>query len=490
MTDESDELKGIPKGRMSRLGSYAGLATGVAGGILRATAQVAMTGSVEKAGAHLHQRTAERLAKSLGEMKGLPMKMGQMLSYIEAFVPAAHRELYRDTLAKLQSQTQPLEWGAIEATFLENMKADPKTIFADFDTKPIAAASIGQVYKATLLDGTPVAVKIQYPGIAKALRSDIKNTGSIIRPFIALVPGLDLTGFANDLSRRLLQECDYEAEAMNQELFRRLWAHEPRIVIPKVYHEYSGPQVLVSEFIDGQSWSDMLASSTPEEKSEYGETIFRFVYHSLYAFGAFNTDPHPGNYIFLPGGKTAFLDFGSIQRYDESTRQAFAALCQATLDEARGPRLRRAIDRAFKIPSHIQPDEALWSFFEEFTLTCAEPFVADQPYTYTHELVRRIAENTNRARDQLMKRMLKMGLWTPEQQGIVFMYRINFGLNSILADLGSRGHFRHIVDVASQTPSGPFCNEPPDLKSTIEALGDSPLLSRFTGRKPAPGVSS
>ena len=89
-----------------------------------------------------------------------------------------------------------------------------------------------------------------------------------------------------------------------------------------------------------------------------------------------------------------------------------------------------------------------------------------------------------------MKRMLKMGLWTPEQQGIVFMYRINFGLNSILADLGSRGHFRQIVDVASQTPSGPFCNEPPDLKSTIEALGDSPLLSRFTGREPAPGVSS
>ena len=437
-----EKLRGLKKGRASRLAGFAGLATSVAGNALRAAGALAKTGSVQKAGEELHRRTAENLAASLGDMKGLPMKVGQMLSYIDEFVPSKHRALYRETLSKLQSKTRPMDWESIEGTLVTSLGHPVDQVFAEFNKEPIAAASIGQVYEARLHDGMKVAVKVQYPGIAEAIANDLNNVGSIMKPLLAVIPKVSVDAAATDLQERLLSECDYVSEAQAQEHFYGLYEYDEKIVIPKVIHELSSPQVLVTEFIDGLTFQELFEQRTAEQRSEVGATIHRFVYQSLYKHGVLNTDPHPGNYIFLDDGRVAFLDFGSVQFYSESLRKAFCELTMATIHGVRGQNLRSLVDATFGIPAHVELDEAFWLVAEDFIHLCAEPTCAAQPYTYDPSLVRRISAKTAEIRTMLMQRTLKTGIWTPTQKGMVFMYRINFGLNSLLAELGACGNWQ------------------------------------------------
>ncbi len=459
-----EKLRGLKKGRASRFAGFAGIAGSMAGNAVRAVGAFATTGSVHKASEEMHRRTAEKLAASLGDMKGLPMKMGQMLSYVDEFIPAKHRTLYRETLNKLQAKTRPMDWEFIEDTLNENIGKPIADAFAEFDIEPIAAASIGQVYEARLHDGMKVAVKVQYPGIAEAIDNDLNNLGAMFKPLLMVIPKVAMSAAAADLQERLISECDYPREAEMQKLFHRLYEDDEQIIIPRVIDELCGPQVLVTEFIEGMTYQDLLEQSTAEECSKAGAILCRFAYQSLYQFGILNTDPHPGNYIFLKDGRVAFLDFGSVQHYPESMRQAFSNLCQATMDNVRGPVVRELIDATFGIPDHIELDEELWKVAEDFIHLCGEPFSAPQPYTYQPDLVSRISAKTGEIRNMLIQRTLKMGMWTPTQKGIVFMYRINFGLNSILAELGACGDW--------QVQARKWCNEqrPEIIDTFLESI--------------------
>ena len=487
---KKEKLRGLKKGRAGRLAGIAGMAGSVAGNAMRAAGALATTGSVHKASEELHRRTAAKLAESLGDMKGLPMKVGQLLSYVDEFVPAKHRSLYRETLSSLQAQTRPLDWEAIEGTLVASMGHSIEDVFAEFDREPIAAASIGQVYKARLQSGLQVAVKVQYPGIREAIENDLNNAGSIMKPLLAVMPKVAMDAAVADLQDRLLSECDYAGEAKAQELFYRLYESDEHIVIPRVIHELCGPQVLVTEFIDGLGYQDLFEQCTAEERSRAGHTIHRFVYQSLYRHGILNTDPHPGNYVFLRDGRVAFLDFGSVQHYPDSLRQGFCDLCMATVDGIRGPALRTLIDATFGIPEHIELDETFWQLAEDFMYLCSEPVCAPQPYTYSPSLVSRISAKTAEARTMLMKRSLKMGIWTPTRKGVVFMYRINFGLNSILAELGARGEWRDQARASCRPVVQPIRHQEKSSHSDIEAMHLAPLgtpldLSRESPPQPS-----
>ncbi|HCP48139.1 MAG TPA: hypothetical protein DIU15_19025, partial [Deltaproteobacteria bacterium] len=407
-----------------------------------------VSGSMSRASEHMHERVAETLATSLGEMKGMPMKLGQMLSYIDELMPAKHREAYREGLAKLQAQTPAMDWSSIEGLLERNLGAPPDEFFAEIDHEPIAAASIGQVYRARLHNGDSVAVKVQYPGIAESVASDLDNAKLLAAPMFAMVPRVAMEGAISDLRSRLQLECDYALEAQSQLTFADLWAGDDEIYVPRVYQEMCGPQVLVTEFIEGESWAQMMARTDAADRARYGRILFRFVYHSLYAFGIFNTDPHPGNYLFMPDGRVAFLDFGSVHRYEDSTRRDFCELALLCMHKQRGPEMRRVIHRTFGIPEHVKPDEELWQLFETFCIACAEPWAAPQPYKFKPELLADISANTSKARSMLLKRILRDGLWTPERSGIAFMYRINFGLNSLLCELGPETDWREIINAA------------------------------------------
>jgi len=441
-------IEGLATTRAGRLARMTRLGGQMAGSMARAAASVAVTGSMARASEQMHERVAETLATSLGEMKGMPMKLGQMLSYVDELIPSKHRDAYRDGLARLQAQTPAMEWSSIEGLLERNLGAPPDEVFAEIDHEPIAAASIGQVYRARLHNGDLVAVKVQYPGIAESMASDLDNAKLLASPMFAMVPRVAMQGAIRDLRECLQLECDYALEAQNQTTFGELWAGDKEVYVPRVYAEMCGPQVLVTEFIEGESWAQMMERTSGEERARYGRTLFRFVYHSLYAFGMFNTDPHPGNYLFMPDGRVAFLDFGSVHRYDESARRSFCDLALLCIRQERGPSMRRAIDRTFGIPEHVTPDEELWQLFETFCIACAAPWVEPQPYTFCPELLAEISANTSKARSMLLKRILKDGLWTPERSGISFMYRINFGLNSLLCELGPEANFREIIEAA------------------------------------------
>lgn len=263
--------------------------------------------------------SAEQAAKVLGDLRGLALKVGQTMSYVDGLLPSQATEAYQKALAKLQSgaPTVSLEQLRVE---LERGLGRPMTeAFVEFEEKPVAAASIGQVHRAWVADPSrpdgrrEVAVKVQYPGIAQALGSDLKNL-ELLRPVVAmLAPGADTGGGMSEVVERIAEELDYLHEADSQEHFRKLLGPYPDVMVPEVLRSHCGPNVLTTDFIRGSSLRQVADEGSQELRNRVGVAIFRFTLGTAFAHGVFNTDPHPGNYLVRDDGVTAFLDFGSVK---------------------------------------------------------------------------------------------------------------------------------------------------------------------------------
>ncbi len=394
------------------------MAAGLAGDVA-----VAVAAAGKNAGEEFHRRAAERLMARLGEMKGLPMKLGQMLSYVDDMVPPEHRSIYRDTLAALRIRARPMP--------LDTVQIEAR--FASFDREPIAAASIGQVYRARLEEGTEVAVKVQYPGIKEAIESDLRNADTLLSAAAIVLPKVELETTIGDITARIGEECDYGCELCNQQEFGRIYDNDAEIFVPRVYPELSDDCVLVTELVQGMGWEEMLASSTPSERKRYGRVIFRFVFETLYLFGMFNADPHPGNYVFMPGGRIAFLDFGCVQRFPPDALAAFTEVRQRVVAGFRGAELYRLLETAYGIPEGM--DQDVRDVIEEFVLISFAPLLRPQPFAYSRDFTEELTRLTMHAKLELSKKLFKMGIRETKRPGLVFLNRINFGLNSILAAL-------------------------------------------------------
>ena len=314
---EPDEQRGkIPQtriGRSARLGTaISGQATRYAG-----TAAANVVRSDEKAQERLetrHLETALKMASVLGEMKGAAMKIGQMASFIDVdFLPPEHREIYQEQLSKLRTRAPAMPWEKVREVLEEEYEERPERVFAEIEEEAFAAASIGQVHRATLHDGTRVAVKVQYPGIADALESDVANAGILVRLAKVLAPGLDAKAVASELRERVLEELDYEFEAQNQRAFARAYDGHPFIFVPQVHSRHSRRRVLVSDYVEGRGF-DEVKELDQDERDIFGEIVFRFCFGSIYHLQHFNADTHPGNYLLIDDGRVAFLDFGMTKR--------------------------------------------------------------------------------------------------------------------------------------------------------------------------------
>src|SRR5207248_3987358 len=210
-----------------------------------------------------------------------------------------------------------MPWKKVKGVVEEEWDGEPvEELFEDFEHEAAAAASIGQVHRAVLPDGRRVAVKVQYPGIAEALRADLQNAQMLMRMAKALAPGLDARAAAAELKERVLEELDYEYEAQNQRTFARAYRGHPFIYVPDVVTRLSRRRLLVAEWVDGESFE--AARDLPqEERDRLGEIIYRFYYGSIYHLQHFNADAHPGNYLLMDEGKVAFLDFGMTKQLDK-----------------------------------------------------------------------------------------------------------------------------------------------------------------------------
>ncbi len=279
--------------------------------------------------AELQARTAEQMFKVLGELKGGAMKLGQAMSLYEAAMPEDLAGPYRAALTKLQDAAPPLPAASIHAILADELGADWRSRFAEFDDTPAAAASIGQVHKAIWHDGRVVAVKVQYPGADKAFISDLNQMTRMGRMFASWIPGMDIKPLLEELKERAIEELDYLRESRSQRAFAAAFEGDPEFLIPHVLA--GAPHVLVSEWVDGTPLSAIIADGTPEERNRAGELYERFLLSGPARAGLMHSDPHPGNFRITPEGKFCVLDFGAVAELPDGLPTAMGTLLRIAL---------------------------------------------------------------------------------------------------------------------------------------------------------------
>ncbi len=351
-----------PTSRIARTRRFGGL---VAGQGLRwaGTRAANALRSDERADAATSERaaaTARELVKQLGQMRGAAMKVGQVLSTIDfTAIPESEREEFRATLAALRDDVPPLPFKAIEKLLRTELGGPLKEAFTEFETEAFAAASIGQVHRATTADGRAVAVKVQYPGIAEAVETDLRNAQLLFPLVKRLAPGLDVNALAGELRERIGDELDYEVEAQNHRAMARGWRRHPFVYVPAVDTQLSRRRVLVPARIAGRKF-EAVKPRGDAERDRYGEILFRFFFGTLKHLRRAAGDPHPGNYLLLDDGRVGFLDFGLMRVVDADYLEGERALARAvTAQDAEADHAQLTALGYLPEPDRFDPDDLL-----------------------------------------------------------------------------------------------------------------------------------
>ncbi|MFE3186197.1 ABC1 kinase family protein [Streptomyces violascens] len=380
-------MSDLPRKAVTRTAKLAALPLGFAGRATWGLGKRIGGKSAELVARELQQRTAEQLFKVLGELKGGAMKFGQALSVFESALPEEVAGPYRAALTKLQEAAPPMPTRTVHAVLEERIGADWRELFLEFEEKPAAAASIGQVHRAVWHDGREVAVKVQYPGAGEALLSDLTQLSRFARLLGPLIPGMDIKPLITELRDRVSEELDYELEARAQREHAAEFAGDGDVLVPDVVHQCD--QVLVTEWIDGIPLSDVIKDGTPEQRDRAGQLLTRFLFSGPARTGLLHADPHPGNFRLLPpekaGGqwRLGVMDFGTVDRLPgglpatigESLRMTLEGEAEAVYELLRGEGfVKESID--------LDPDAVL-----DYLLPIIEPAQADE-FTFSRGWMR------------------------------------------------------------------------------------------------------
>ena len=324
----------IPTSRVGRTAKFGGLVAGQGARWLgtRAANAVRTPERAEQARGEWALNVADELVTQLGQMKGAAMKVGQVLSTMDFdLVPEAEREHFKERLAALRDDVPAADFEQVRRVVETDLGAPLAEAFADFSVTPVAAASIGQVHRARTHDGRDVAVKVQYPGIAEAVETDLRNLNLLFPLVKRLAPGLDVKAIARELRDRIGEELDYEIEAQHQRTVARAFRNHPFVRIPEVDTRLSTRRVLVSEFVTGEGFAAVKARSEAQ-RDRFGEIMFRFFYGLLGRERLCAGDPHPGNYLLCADGRVSFLDFGLMRKVPEEYLEGERALARAVTE--------------------------------------------------------------------------------------------------------------------------------------------------------------
>jgi predicted unusual protein kinase regulating ubiquinone biosynthesis (AarF/ABC1/UbiB family) len=439
MTTPRDDS--LPRGRIRRTMPLAGFTARAAGGRMVAALRekTGDAGAVQR----FHERTAERYTELLGHSKGVLMKAGQVLSMVDASsIGNGGYSPYQKALSRLQADAPPMDRALAEEIVHADLGRPVGEVFAEFTAEPMAAASIGQVHRATMHDGRQVAVKIQYPGVAEAIRNDLANTellATFVR-FAASASGTtmqpDLRQMTREIAARIAEEIDYRHEAANITAFSELYRDHPFIRVPEVVYEASGDRVLTMTYLDGMDWA-AAQQADQDLKNTWTEVIWRFAGGSYRHANLFNADPHPGNYRFGPDGQVGFVDFGCVKVLPERQRRRFVAMVRAAIDGRKHDMHDLMAELGyFAGSSTLSADEA-YQWMAEMLYEALVP----QPVTFTQETSRRAIQTLIdlRSPDHPVRR-----LSAPDD--LVFFPRLNLILNPICAMLGATIYARSIAD--------------------------------------------
>ncbi len=441
MTGAADD--GIRRGRVSRGLPLAGLA--VRQGLGRVAGKLARD---EQKQLDRFTREAERYVAVLGDMKGVAMKVGQLLSFLDAgAIPEQYRAAYQQLMGALQADAPPMPFETVRDVIERELERPVDEVFIWIGERPMAAASIGQVHAAHLPDGREVVVKVQYPGVGDAIRADLQNTeliASFARLGMKLSPirvTADPVAIVEEVTERITEELDYRIEAANQTQFRSHYEGHPFIRIPEVISELSTERVLVMDQHDGLRWTAALEQ--PQElKDTWGEVVDRFVFGSLYDFGEFNADPHPGNYLFHEDGGVTFLDFGCVKRFSPAQVVAMRRISQSVFDDEDAQALLECFQQLGCIPrkTKLQPQRVF-----DWWAPIWDPGRGAEPFTFTPDF----------AAWAMARNIDPFGEWSDIARGMgigreatdwTFLMRIQFGLYSVLGALRATQDWRAVHD--------------------------------------------
>jgi predicted unusual protein kinase regulating ubiquinone biosynthesis (AarF/ABC1/UbiB family) len=435
-----DTDKGIPTSRVRRTATVGRLAAKEAVKQFGTRAANVTRGeeASEQALARRQLETAKQIVAALGTMKGAAMKLGQVMSFLDVgLVEEEHREEFQRELAKLRDAAPTVSFKQMRRVIEEDLEDPIDEVFASFDEEPIAAASIGQVYRARLRDGRDVAVKVQYPGVAAAVRADMQNLDMIMRLLKRMTPGMDAKAIAAEIRERIGEELDYELEAQNQGALARIFRGHPFIAVPEVVTGLSRERVLVSEFVEGVGFEE-LKTRSQAERDRIGEIVFRFFLGCLYRHRQFSGDPHPGNFMLLADGRVAFLDFGLFKRMEREPVELELA-CQRAVSEGDAMELHRLLAQSGFLPEpeRVDPDHllafigsAIWWYT-----------TADEPVGLTPEIATEVMIESSDPRSSYFAEMRHQDM-RPEH---LFGRRMEMLTLAVLSQLRARANWHRIA---------------------------------------------
>ncbi|WP_406232411.1 ABC1 kinase family protein [Nocardia sp. NBC_01009] len=430
----------IVRRRSSRNAKLAKIPLGIAGRAAVGFGKKLAGGDKSEINAQLNQKAAEQLFTVLGELKGGAMKFGQALSVMEAAVPEEFGEHYREALTKLQAAAPPMPADTVHRVLDQQLGTQWRQRFQSFDDTPAASASIGQVHKAIWSDGRVVAVKVQYPGADEALRADLKTLSRMTGLFASVIPGADVKPLLAEITARTEEELDYRNEATNQRAFAKAFDGHPEIVVPKVVA--SAPKVIVTEWLDGTSVSAIIkqGAQDPEGtrvlRNRVAGLMGKFHFSSPETVGLLHADPHPGNFMMLPDGKLAVIDFGACAPMPDGFPEVLGRMLALEVAERFDELTELMYDNGWVIPGRTITDKEIADYLRPFT----DPVQTDS-FHFTRKWMQRVAGKASDLASPEMKTARALQL--PAEY--VMIFRVLGGSVGILAQLDAELPFMQLV---------------------------------------------
>ncbi|TXS53375.1 AarF/ABC1/UbiB kinase family protein [Streptomyces sp. uw30] len=435
-------MSDLPRKAVTRTAKLAALPLGFAGRATWGLGKRIVGESAEIVGRELQQRTAEQMFKVLGELKGGAMKFGQALSVFESALPEEIAGPYRAALTKLQEAAPPMPTRTVHSVLAERLGEDWHDLFLEFEDKPSAAASIGQVHRGVWHDGREVAVKVQYPGAGEALLSDLNQLSRFARLLGPLIPGMDIKPLITELKDRVSEELDYGLEAQAQQAHADEFADDPDVVVPAVVHQCD--QVLITEWIEGIPLSEVISDGTQEQRDRAGQLLARFLFSGPARTGLLHADPHPGNFRLLPSGpdgeddwRLGVLDFGTVDRLPGGLPTPIGDSLRMTLDGEADAVYELLCEEGFvKDSIDLDPDAVL-----DYLLPIIEPAQVDE-FTFTRGWMRSQAGRVADPRSPAYQLAKQLNL----PPAYLLIHRVTLSTIGVLCQLGATVRLREELE--------------------------------------------